>query len=64
MLDNYKARKEVKLLKAMNDVTYKEFAEMANIKSSTLYNWLAGSFSFGEETLANVSELIADLKGE
>lgn len=64
MIDNNKARLEVKLLKAMNDVSYTEFAEMCGLKKGVIYNWLNGSFELGEDRLAIVDELITDLKGE
>ena len=64
MLDNNTARKEVKLLKAMNDVTYSEFAEMIGLSKGVIYNWLANSFDLGEDRLKIASEVIADLKGE
>lgn len=64
MIDNNKARKEVKLLKATNDVSYSELAEMADISSSGIYCWLNGQYDLGPKKLAIVEELIANLKGE
>lgn len=64
MIDNNKARIEVKLLKAMNDVSYTEFAEMCGLKKGVIYNWLNGSFELGEDRLSIVDELITNLKGE
>lgn len=64
MIDNKTARKEVKLLKALNDVTYQEFSEMIGLSKGTIYTWLNGQFDLGSEKLSAVEELIADLKGE
>ena len=37
---NDELRKQVKLLKAFNGITYKELASYLDIKTNSLYNWL------------------------
>lgn len=64
MIDNRTARKEVKLLKALNDVTYQEFSEMIGLSNGSIYCWLNGQFDLGTDKLAIAEELIANLKGE
>lgn len=64
MMDNQTARKEVRLLKAMNDVTYQEFAEMVGISKNSVYCWLNNQFDLGDSRLAIVDEVITNLKGE
>ncbi len=61
---NNQARKEVKLLKAINDITYLEFAEMAGLNKNSMYCWISGQYNLGEDKLDEVSELIMNLKGE
>jgi hypothetical protein len=35
-------RKEVKLLKAFNNISYRTFAEAIGVKTSSFYSWLKG----------------------
>ena len=42
-------RNEVKLLKALQGITYKEIAEYIEIKENSLYCWLKGYYDFGED---------------
>ena len=46
---NEKLRKECKLLKAMQDISYKEIAEYLEIKDSSFYSWLNGYYDLGRE---------------
>ena len=64
MIDNKTARKEVKLLKALNDISYNEFAEMLGISSGSVYCWLNEQFDLSIDKLYIADSLIADLKGE
>lgn len=48
MVDNNKLRKEVRLLKALNEVSYGEVAEMIGLSRSSFSNWLNGNYDFGE----------------
>ena len=64
MVDNNKLRKEVRLLKALNEVSYGEVAEMIGLSRSSFSNWLNGNYDFGEQRTAQLEELIQDLKGE
>lgn len=64
MLNNEQLRKETRLLKALNEVSYAEMAEMIGISRSSFSNWLNKNYDFGEERAAQLEELIYDLKGE
>lgn len=46
---NDKLRIEVKLLKAMYGVSYKEIAEFLEIRQDSFYNWLKGYYNLCEE---------------
>lgn len=63
-MTNEELRKEVKLLKALNDITYSELGEMMNLSKSTIYNWIDGQFDFGEKRSQELLELVTNLKGE
>ena len=43
---NENLRKEVKLLKALQGITYKEIAEYIEVKENSLYCWLKGYYSY------------------
>lgn len=55
-------RKQVKLLKALQGVSYKEIAEYLELPPKSFYNWLNGQYEFGEEREKRLFEIIADLK--
>ena len=55
-------RKEVKLLKAIQGIPYKEIAEFLEIRQDSFYNWLKGYYNFGEERQARLYDVVACLK--
>ena len=59
---NDKLRKEVKLLKALQGISYKEIAEFLEIRQDSFYNWLKGYYEFGEERQRRLWDVIACLK--
>ena len=59
---NENLRKEVKLLKALQGITYKELAEYLEIKVNSLYSWLRGNYDFSEKRLAMLQNVITNLK--
>ena len=59
---NDNLRKEVKLLKALQGVSYKEIAELLEIRQDSFYNWLKGYYEFGEERQHRLLEVIYCLK--
>ena len=59
---NDKLRKEVKLLKALQGVSYKEIAELLEIRQDSFYNWLKGYYEFGDERQDRLLEVICCLK--
>lgn len=59
---NDKLRKEVKLLKALQGVSYKEIAELLEIRQDSFYNWLKGYYKFGDERQHRLLEVICCLK--
>ena len=55
-------RKEVKLLKAIQGISYKEIAEYLEIRQDSLYNWLCGYYELGKSKQMRLSDIINDLK--
>ena len=54
-------RKQVKLLKALQGVSYKEIAEYLELPPKSFYNWLNGQFEFGEEREERLKDILANL---
>lgn len=46
---NEELRKKVKLLKALQGVSYKELASYLEIQTNSLYNWLRNQYDLSEE---------------
>ena len=59
---NNELRKQVKLLKALQGISYKELAEYLEIKVDSLYFWLRGNYDFSEKRLAMLQNVITNLK--
>ena len=59
---NEKLRNEVKLLKALQGISYKEIAGFLEIRQDSFYNWLKGYYNLGEEKQRRLIEVIACLK--
>lgn len=59
---NDKLRKEVKLLKALQGISYKEIADYLEIRQDSFYNWLKGYYDLGKERQNRLFDVIACLK--
>ena len=59
---NDNLRKEVKLLKALQGISYKEVPEFLEIRQDSFYNWLKGYYEFSEERQRRLLDVIACLK--
>ena len=59
---NDKLRKEVKLLKALQGISYKEIADYLEIRQDSFYNWLKGYYDLGEERQHRLFDVITCLK--
>lgn len=55
-------RKEIKLLKALQGVSYTEIAEHLEIHRNSLYNWLNGQYQFSADKESRLIEIIGFLK--
>ena len=60
---NENLRKEVKLLKALQGVTYKELAEeYLGIRQDSFYAWLNGYYDLGQEKQQQLYDVVVTLK--
>ena len=55
-------RKKVRMLKAMQNVSYKELSGYIDIKESSMYNWLRQQYSLSPEKEQLLAEVISTLK--
>lgn len=55
-------RKEVRLLKALQGISYKELAENLEIKTDSFYCWLKGYYNLSPEKQDRLLEIISILK--
>ena len=60
-MNNY-LRKYVKLLKAQQDIEYKEIAQYLEVPESSFYTWLRGHYNFGVAKQARLKEILDTLK--
>ncbi len=59
---NKELRKQVKLLKALQGITYKEIASYLEITTNSLYNWLRCQYELSDEKQAQLYDIICLLK--
>lgn len=59
---NENLRKQVKLLKALQGITYKELASYLEITVDSFYNWLAGYYNLSSEKQQTLKEIIETLQ--
>lgn len=57
-----KLRKEVKIIKALQGITYTEMANDLEISRSAFYNWLNGQYSLSQEKEKRLIEIIELIK--
>ena len=55
-------RNQVKLLKALQDISYISISEYLEIKPNSFYNWLKGQYNLSQEKAELLKEIIDTLK--
>ena len=55
-------RKECKLLKALQGISYKELAEYLEVRQDSFYCWLKGYYDLGEKKQKELQQIVANLK--
>lgn len=61
-MDQQEMRKRAKILKATQNVSYKELAEYLEISRSSMYNWLHCQFDLSEVRAERLEEIICNLE--
>lgn len=59
---NEKLRKECRLLKALQGITYRELSELIEVKQDSFYAWLKGYYDFSEERCSHLKETLELIK--
>ena len=55
-------RKECRLLKAIQNISYKELASYLEVKDDSFYSWLKGYFDFGIQKQYKLKSIIDNIK--
>ncbi len=58
---NDEMRKKVKLIKAIQGISYKEIASYLDIKLNSFYNWLRGQYELSDERINQLEDVISNL---
>lgn len=61
-MSNNELRKQVKLLKALQGISYKEIAEYLEIQPNSLYNYLRNDYDLSEEKQQSLQAIIENLR--
>lgn len=54
-------RKKVKMLKAIQGVSYSEIAEYLEIHRNSFYNWLKGYYNLSDQKVRRLQEILEDI---
>ena len=55
-------RKECKILKAMQGVSYKELAELLEVRQDSFYSWLKGYYDYSDRRQLRLKEILDTIK--
>lgn len=55
-------RKECKMLKAMQGVSYKELAELLEVRQDSFYSWLKGYYDYSDRRQFQLKEILDTIK--
>lgn len=55
-------RKEIKILKALQNISYAEISEYLEINKNSFYNWLKGYYNLSTEKEKRLIEIISFIK--
>lgn len=61
-MNNDEARKRVRLIKAVQNIKYKEIAEYIEVKQSSFNDWLSGWYDFSEKRLKQLYDVLNTLE--
>lgn len=55
-------RKECKMLKVMQGVSYKELAELLEVRQDSFYSWLKGYYDYSDRRQERLKEILDTIK--
>ena len=55
-------RKECKMLKVMQGVSYKELAELLEVRQDSFYSWLKGYYDYSDRRQLRLKEILDTIK--
>ena len=61
-MDQEKLRKRARMLKAQQEISFKEMAACLGVSRSTMYNWLSSQYALSEEKAYKLEEIIISLE--
>ncbi len=61
-MDQQNIRKRVRMLKAMQNISYKELSGYIEIKESSMYNWLRGQYDLSYSRAKRLEEVVSTLE--
>ena len=61
-IENSNLRKRVRIIKALQNITYKELAEYLEIKQGSFTNWLSGSYDFSRKRAIALNQILDTLE--
>ena len=54
-------RKKIKLIKALQGISYKEISEYLDIRTNSLYNFLKGQYDLSDEKASILDDILSNL---
>ena len=61
-MEQNELRKRVRMLKALQDISYKEIAVYLEISKSAMYNWLRNQYDLSEKREIRLKEILSNLE--
>lgn len=60
-MDQEKLRKRIKMIKALQNISYKEISEYLDIEPNSLYNYLRGQYDLSYEKARLLDDILTTL---
>lgn len=54
-------RKQIKMIKALQGISYKEISEYLEITPNSLYNYLRGAYDLSDDKAARLEDILSNL---
>lgn len=64
MITDDMLRQAIKVLKAIKNISYREFSKKLSITEASFYQWLRGSYDFSEERKIEIKNVLESFGGK